>query len=158
MSQLKHWFVLTSLLTSLLFLTACNSLTSGYERPQVNITSFTLAPESTGALPRFNIGIQIINPNRTALSLRGMSYGVEIEGNRILSGATPNLPTVPAYDTADFVIEASPDLLGGVRLLSDLFSRQRTTLGFTFRARIDMGGLRPSLNITESGSFGLPDN
>jgi hypothetical protein len=27
-----------------------------------------------------------------------MSYTVEIEGNRILNGANPDLPTVPGYD------------------------------------------------------------
>jgi LEA14-like dessication related protein len=140
----------------LLLLFGCGSLTPGFEQPQVNITSFTLAPNSTGVAPRFNIGIRVVNPNRIALPLRGMSYSVEIEGNRILNGATPNLPTVPAYDTADFVIEASPDLLGSVRLLSDLFSRQRTSLGYTFTARIDTAGMLPSINVEESGNFGLP--
>lgn len=139
----------------LLLLAGCSGL-PGYEQPEVNITSFALAPGSTGLAPRFNIGVQVINPNRMALPLRGMSYGVEIEGNRILSGATPDLPTVPAYDTAEFVIEASPDLIGSARLLSELFARQRSTLAYTFNARIDTGGLLPSINVVEAGSFGLP--
>lgn len=88
--------------------------------------------------------------------LVGMSYSVEIEGNRILNGARPDLPTVKVYDTADFTLEASPDLLGSVRLLADLFARQRTSLGFTFRARIDAGGRFSSITVEESGNFGLP--
>lgn len=140
----------------LLLLVGCGSLTPGYEKPTVSITSFALAPESTGMAPRFNIGIRVINPNRAALPLRGMSYSVEIEGNRILNGAAPNLPTVPAFDTVDFVIEATPDLFGSVRLLSDLFARQRSSLDYTFNARIDTGGLLPWINVKESGNFGLP--
>lgn len=144
------------LLLPLLCLGACSSLMPGFQDPQVSITSFALAPDASGIAPRFNIGIRITNPNRVALPLRGISYEVEVEGNRILNGASPNLPTVGAYDTADFVIEAAPDLFGGARLLGDLLAHQRSTLGFTFRARIDTGSLLPALRIEESGSFGLP--
>lgn len=140
----------------LLLLAACGSLTPGFQDPQVSITSFALAPESSGIAPRFNIGIRVTNPNRVALPLRGISYEVEVEGNRILNGASPDLPTVGAYDTADFVIEATPDLFGGARLLGDLFARQRSNLGFTFRARIDTGSLLPAIRVEESGNFNLP--
>jgi hypothetical protein len=144
------------LMLPLLCLAACGTLTPGFQDPQVSITSFALAPDSSGIAPRFNIGIRITNPNRVSLPLRGISYEVQIEGNRILNGASPNLPTVGAYDSADFVIEATPDLFGGARLLSDLFARQRSNLGFTFRARIDTGSLLPALRVEESGSFALP--
>lgn len=137
-----------------LLLGACGALAPGFERPQVNVTSFTLAPDSTGTAPRFNIGIQVINPNRQALPLQGMSYSVEIDGNRILAGATPDLPRVPAYGMADFVIAASPDMFGAARLLGDLFAGQRnTSIDYTFRARLDVGGMLPFINIEENGNF-----
>ncbi len=152
--NLPVWMLL---LVSLL-LSGCAGMMPGYEKPQVNITSFSLAPESAaGRAPRFNIGIQVINPNRETLSLRGMSYSLEVEGNRVLSGATADLPEVPSYGMADFVIEASPNLFGSIRLLSDLFARQRDTLGFSFKARIDAGGILPYINVEESGSFSLSE-
>lgn len=145
------------LLCPFLLATACSSLVPGFEQPQVSLTSFALAPQSNGLSPRFNIGLRITNPNRMPLPLRGISYEVEVEGNRILNGASPDLPTVGAYDSADFVIEAAPDLFGGARLLADLMTRQRSSsLGFTFRARIDSGSLLPAIRVEESGSFGLP--
>lgn len=137
-------------------LAGCAALAPRYEKPQINITSFTLAPASAGLAPRFNIGIQVINPNRAALPLKGMTYSVEVEGNRLLSGATPDLPRVPGYGMVDFMIEASPDLFGSARLLGDLLSRQRDSLGYTFKARLDVGGMMPFINIEESGRFGLP--
>lgn len=135
------------------FLAGCAGLQQNYEQPQVNITSFTLAPGSTAMAPRFNIGVQVINPNRNALPLKGMSYGVDIDGHRILSGATPDLPRVPGYGMADFVIEASPDLFGSARLLSDLFSTRRDNFTYTFRARLDVGRIMPFINIEETGRF-----
>jgi LEA14-like dessication related protein len=145
------------LLTINLLLVACASLSPGYEKPHINITSFTLAPESTGMAPRFNIGLQVINPNRTALPLKGISYSVEVEGNRILSGAKPDLPRVEGYSTADIVIEASPDLFGSARLLNQLLSGQRDSLNYIFKARLDVGSLMPYINIEETGSFGLSE-
>lgn len=135
-------------------LAGCSAL-GNYQRPDVNITSFNLAPQSSGSTPRFDIGIQIVNPNNRALPLRGISYSLEIEGQRILSGAKPDLPQIPAYGTADFVIQASPDLLGSARLIADLFSRQRSSMGFVFRATLDPGTFMPSIRIEESGSFDL---
>jgi len=137
------------------FLVACAGLSPNYEKPQVNVTSFTLAPESSGIAPRFNIGLQVINPNRTALPLDGMSYSVEVEGNKILSGAEPNLPRIEGYSSADIVIQASPDLLGSARLLNQLLSGQRNQLNYLFKARLDVGTLMPYINIEEKGSFSL---
>lgn len=139
----------------MIFLAACAGLTPNYEKPQVNVTSFTLAPDSSGLAPRFNIGLQVINPNRTALPLVGMNYSVEVEGNRILSGAEPNLPRIEGYSSADIVIQASPDLFGSARLLNQLLSGQRDELNYLFKARLDVGTLMPYINIEEEGSFGL---
>ncbi|TVQ70523.1 MAG: hypothetical protein EA373_06490 [Oceanospirillales bacterium] len=134
----------------------CASLSSTYQKPQVNITSFAFAPNTVGLAPRFDIGIQIINPNRVALPFRGMTYAVEIEGFRILSGATPDIPTVPAYGQADFMIQASPDLFGSARLLGDLFSNtQRSSVNYSFSARLDAGRLLPMINIEEVGELKL---
>jgi LEA14-like dessication related protein len=146
---LSFMLILTSMLAG------CAGYRPGYEPPQVNVTSFALAPETTGFAPRFNIGLQIINPNRADLAFEGMSYSLEIEGNRILSGATNDLPRVPGYGMADFTIQASPNLIGSARLLTDLFSRQRSSLGYTFRARLDTGGLVPFINLEEEGKFDL---
>lgn len=99
-------FKFTLALTLVFLLSACASWFPSYEKPQVNITSFALAPESTGVSPTFLIGLQVVNPNRSALPLKGMSYSVEVEDQRILTGAEPNLPEVPGYGTAEFTIKA----------------------------------------------------
>ncbi len=139
----------------IMLLTACATLSPSYEKPQVSITSFTLAPESTGLAPEFNIGLRVVNPNRNSLPLVGMSYSVEIEGNRILTGAEPNLPRIEGYGTADIVIKASPDLFGSARLLNQLLTGQRNELNYLFKAKLDVGTLMPFINIEEKGRFGL---
>lgn len=144
-------------LITIISMMGCASWSPNYEKPQVNITSFSLAPESNGLSPRFIIGLQIINPNRGTLSLKGMSYSVEVENNRVLSGATPDLPTVPGYGMADFTIEASPNLLGSARLINRLLTGHNNGFAYTFKARLDMGGLLPYQTIEETGRFNFSD-
>ncbi|AFI85779.1 LEA type 2 family protein [Methylophaga nitratireducenticrescens] len=148
-------FLLFCLIIAMVSVSGCASWSTDYETPQVNITSFSLAPETKGITPRFIIGLQVINPNRTALALQGMSYSIEVENHRILSGATADLPRVPGYGMADFTIEASPDLLGSVRLINRLLTNQTQSLNYTFKAKLDVGRLLPYLNIEENGRFSL---
>lgn len=154
MSLVKRCGVLVLMLTLL----ACTSLVPNYEQPEVSITSFSLEPNSVGLAPQFNIGLRIISPNRTALPLAGMSYSVEVEGNRIMSGANPDLPRIPGFGSADITIQASTDLFGSVRLLNQLMSGQKQQLDYLFRAKLDVGSLMPYITIEEKGSFGLTAN
>ncbi len=143
------------LLFPLLLLAGCATLSPYPERPTVSVTSFTLAPESTGLAPRFRVGLNVVNPNRRELPLVGMSYSVELEGTRVLSGATADLPVVPAYGSADFTIDLSPDLLGSARLLTHLMARQRDQLDYSFNARLDVGGWIPDIRVEQRGELNL---
>jgi len=139
----------------MLLTVGCAALSPYPERPTVSVTSFALAPESTGLAPRFRVGLNVVNPNRRELPLVGMSYAVELEGIRILSGATSDLPTVPAYGSAAFSVDLSPDLLGSARLATDLMARQRDRLSYSFSARLDVGGWLPDIRVEEAGALQL---
>jgi LEA14-like dessication related protein len=136
-------------------MTSCATLSPHYEQPQVSINSFTLSPNAVGIAPTCNIGLHIVNPNRNALPLQGMSYSVELEGHRVLSGAEPNLPRIDAYSSADIVIQASPDLFGSARLINQLLTQKQAALSYTFKAKLDVGSLLPFITIEESGEFEL---
>lgn len=151
---MRH-FRYTILLVFVYILSACATLSPEFEQPQVNITSFNLAPQSTASTPTFLIGLQVINPNRSALPLKGMSYSVEIDGYRILSGAEPDLPRVAGYGTEEFTIRAVPDLLGSAKLISQLMSNNKDSFDYRFKARLDVGSLLPFIDIEEAGTFNL---
>lgn len=143
------------LFTMVYFLSACASLTPKFEQPQVNITSFNLAPQSTTSTPTFLVGLQVINPNRQALPLKGMSYSLQVDGVRILSGAEPDLPRVPGYGTEEITIRAVPDLLGSAKLISQLLNNNKSSFDYQFKARLDVGTLLPFIDIEEAGQFSL---
>ncbi|WP_020675129.1 LEA type 2 family protein [Geopsychrobacter electrodiphilus] len=139
----------------LLFLaTGCAALTPGLESPQVSLTSFRLLPSQSMA-PRFEIGLHVINPNLIPLPLKGVVYQISIEGHKLLTGVTNDLPTIQGYGEGDILLQATTDLLNGLRLLSTLMSEPRDRLHYEFEAKLDLGQLLPSMHIREKGEIPL---
>lgn len=143
--------VLLSLL--LLVLAGCATLQPGYESPTVTVNHFRSLP-GEGA-PRFEIGLRILNPNRTPLQLHGIAYNVRLEGHRLLAGVANDLPEVAAYGEADVTLVAGVDLLGGLGLIGDLMSAQRKTLTYRLEAKLDIGPLQPAIRVDHEGQLTL---
>ncbi|MDX1482151.1 MAG: LEA type 2 family protein [Woeseiaceae bacterium] len=110
---------------------------------------------SNGALPAFDIGLRVTNPNRNALRLQGISYTVSLEGNQVIEGVGRDFPVIEAYGQEDIRITASANLFAGIRLFSDLLRSPRDSVDYTVEARLDLGGLRPSLRVRDEGSLSL---
>ncbi|MCP8690277.1 LEA type 2 family protein [Marinobacterium sedimentorum] len=138
----------------ILMLGGCAAVQSDFEKPQVSVTSFRSVP-SEGMAPRFLIGLHIVNPNREAISLQGISYQVSLEGRKLLNGVANNLPDVPAYGEADFSVTATADLLNGFRLLTDLLQSRRDSVNYELTARLDLGSYLPYVNVLKSGVLNL---
>ena len=139
---------------SVLLLAACASLHPDFEEPTVTVTSFRALP-SESAVPRFEIGLHVINPNRSALKLQGLAYNVELEGHRILSGVTNQLPEIAAYSEGDVLLQASPDLFSAFSLFADLMSQPREVFRFNLEAQLDVGMLLPKIRVRKSGEVSL---
>jgi LEA14-like dessication related protein len=128
-----------------LFMTSvgCASLEPGFETPTVGITSFRVIP-SEGAVPKFEIGLHIVNPNRSSLKLDGLVYSVTLEGHKILTGVSNNLPTIDAYGEGDIVLIATADLLNSIGLFASLL-----------QSKLDIGSFRPRIHVVKEGEISL---
>lgn len=148
---------LSTLFLSLFILLAagCASLQSGYETPVVTISSFETIP-TDGLLPRFKIGLRIVNPNRTALELKGVSYTIALEGHKIMTGVSNDLPRIEAYGEGDVELNASVDMFSGIGLISDMIRNQkRDALNYSFKAKLDVGTFHPLIRVSKKGSLSL---
>ncbi len=141
-------------LTAILFATACAPLQPGFETPAVNVSSFRVLPTNS-IVPTFEIGLHVVNPNRTALKLQGLSYNVELEGYRILSGVANQLPLIEAYGEGNILLQAQPDLFSTLSLFSDLMQQPRETFNYALTASLDAGGLWPKIRVAKSGTIAL---
>lgn len=140
----------------LFFLSGCAGMQSGYDSPTVSLTSFRFLPGES-IVPKFEIGLRIINPNRAPLELEGLFYSITIEDNKILSGVANNLPVVEGYGEEDILLEAGVDVLGGAKLLQSLIQKPKNSFQYGFNAKLDLGSLKPPLRMSEQGEFSPRD-
>ncbi|ANO52668.1 hypothetical protein BA177_17055 [Woeseia oceani] len=135
-------------------LQACAGLRPGFETPTVTVSSFRALP-SQGAMPNFEIGLQVTNPNAVALNLRGVTYGVSLGGYELIKGVGNDLPVIAAYGQGEFKLTASANLLAGMRLLGDLMNGPKDSVPYEFEAKLDIGALRPAIRVKDSGAISL---
>jgi len=133
-----------------LLFAGCVSLSPDFEEPSLQINSVRLI-NFEGITPQFEIDLHIVNPNRDALDLKGLSYTLHVAGKQLVSGATSNLPVVAAYGEADFKIDASVSLLDGLQLLSKLTNEYQENLTYEFNAKLDLGSFYPTVPINREG-------
>ncbi len=142
------------LLASVLLLFGCAGLEPGFETPTVGVSSFRVLP-SEGVAPQFEIGLHIINPNRSALKLEGIVYSVILSGHKVLTGATSHLPVIEGYSEGDVTLRATADLLSSINFLASMMNQVQDTFTYELDALLDIGGLRPRIHLQEQGKVSL---
>jgi Late embryogenesis abundant protein len=135
-----------------LLLPACAGLRPGYETPSVTVNSFRALP-SDGGMPNFEIGLRVVNPNREALKLAGIAYSIRLDGHEIIKGVGNDLPVIEAYGSGDVTVTASANLFAGIRLVSELMRVPKDSFDYEFEAKLDPGGLYPTIRVTDSGTI-----
>ena len=143
-----------AIITATVLLAGCTGMRPGYETPTVTVKSVRAIP-SEGMLPEFEIDLHVVNPNREALKLVGVSYTVSLEGHELIKGVGNDLPVIEGYGEGDITLNASADLFAGVGLIRELMSRQKDTLSYSFEAKLDPGAFRPSIRVKDSGEVSL---
>ena len=138
------------LLIIVFILSSCSTIGPGFDEPDVTVAAFKIVPSS--GLPKFEITLNITNPNGVDLNLRGMSYAASIEGNKVFTGAANQLPVIPAYGEGEVQLRGGIDLLGGFQLLNDLMQKQTTGLAYTLNIKMDVGLYLPAIRIEKHGT------
>ena len=140
--------------TVAVLLAGCAGMSPGWETPTVTVKSVRAIP-SDGMLPEFEIDLHIVNPNREALKLVGVSYTVSLEGHELIKGVGNELPVIEGYGEGDITLNASADLFAGVGLIRELMSSEKDTISYSFEAKLDPGALRPSIRVRDTGEVSL---
>ena len=143
-----------AMIASAVLLAGCAGLRPGWETPTVTVKSVRAVP-SQGMLPEFEIDLHIVNPNREALKLVGVSYTVSLEGHELVKGVGNDLPVIEGYGEGDIMLNASADLFAGVGLVRERMSSQKDALSYSFEAKLDPGALRPTIRVRDSGTVSL---
>ena len=141
-------------IVAVMVLFGCVSLPSDFKEPEVTVRSVALRVVN-GLSVDFDIVLNVTNPNRKALSARGLTYTVRLLGRQVIEGVTNNIPTIAAYGEAEVNLSATADLVTGLGLLNDFLTRPSEPLDYEFNAEIDLGALYPTVKVQRSGIIAL---
>ena len=141
-------------LIAAMILTGCVTIPTDFVQPGVAVVSVTPRDWNSFA-PEFEIVLRVTNPNRRPLKIVGLSYTIDLEGNRVIEGVGSELPKIAAYGEADVTLRARADLFGGLNLLSGLLAAPTDQIDFEFKAQIDVGAFYPMINIRKTGAISV---
>ena len=141
------------ILWCVLFLTGCASLQPYPETPRVSLVS--IKPLDMQLLEqRFLLELRIINPNRVAIPVEGLSYALEINQREFAYGVSQQEVSIPPYGEALLQVEVFSNLLNVMRQLQQM--EDSTTAGgleYRLRGKIGLAGVRHKLPFDYSGKL-----
>ncbi|MGK0440975.1 MAG: LEA14-like dessication related protein [Pseudohongiellaceae bacterium] len=138
-------------------LSACATLHPNFANPTVKLINFKPL-KNNGLEQRFDIDLRVTNPNAQTLKLVGMSYAIELDGFKVITGASNDIPDLPAYGDAKVNLKASIGLLQSARLFSSLLNKTRSEINYSITTKLDTGipiiGILP---VTDSGVLNMSE-
>jgi LEA14-like dessication related protein len=137
----------------LFLLVGCASLLGDFEKPQVQLVSFK-PMSAEGIEQRFAIRLRILNPNNNHLNIQGMAYHLSLNGYKVVSGVSNDIPDIAAYDEGMVTLYASTNLISGGRFIFDMLQGNSDEIAYELETKIDVGTFMPTIKIVESGVLG----
>ena len=136
-------------------LSSCALLDPAYEKPSVHLVKIEPL-SSRGLEQRFRVDLNIINPNNSGLSISGMSYTLKLNGEKVVNGVAGQIPEIPSYSETTVQVEASTNILAGLRLVSSLLNKPGRELHYELETKLRSGWWPVPINIVENGDITLP--
>ena len=133
-----------------LVLSGCSVVQDLIDPPIVSLSNIEIL-ESSGLSIRFAIDLNIQNPNPVPIPITGLSYGLSLNGNRVLNGVTSDGINLGAYEQDNLVLEAEASLLGMLGLFRDLLSADTREIEYLIDASVGISGFSRAIEVSESG-------
>ena len=133
-------------------LVGCAGLPSDLDPPKVSLESFRSLPAASG-LPRFEIKLRVINPNKQPLDIAGISYSIELLDREVITGVANDIPAIEGYGEGVVTLEAGLQLLEILQLMTGLGASRSDPLVYRFAAKIEFNGFMPTQRVQERGEI-----
>jgi len=124
------------------------------QAPTVTVSSLSLVDISLSE-QRFEVGLQLQNPNHFPLPITQMDYTLQLNGERFASGTTPNTFTVPSLGEELIKVTVSSNLLGNLAQLRRWRQNPPDRLDYRVDGGLSVEGLPARLPFEHSGSVNV---
>lgn len=135
---------------ALVVLSGCATLDRFVDPPRVSVTNIEVLP-SQGLQPRFAVYLNILNSNPVSIPISGIAYDISLNGYEVFSGATSDVPSIPAYEEVPLRVEVGANLLQSIGFMTSLMNGQFETLDYAIESKISVSGITRAFTVTEVG-------
>ena len=144
------------LLLPLLLLAGCSNLGPKLETPKLSVVGVELVKGDL-MQQRFKARMRVVNPNDRLISVRSVTYTLELGGEEFGRGLSGTAFDIPPLGETEFDMTVTADLAGGVlRLLDRARSKgMAEALRYRLRGEVKLArGFPRTIPFDESGSVG----
>jgi LEA14-like dessication related protein len=154
--SMNNLIKLLSLCIATVLITACAALNPNLKDPDVKLVGLRLLPGQSILQRNIAIDLNIFNPNKQDLNVRGINYTVDIEKIKLLNGASDQVPVLTGMRDTPVTLEVSVDMIQALRLVEH-FARNGVgeKVNYNFGAVIDFSAWLPSMHVDKKGSVPL---
>jgi LEA14-like dessication related protein len=142
-------FILAAVLSFVLLQAGCAGLK--IQSPSVTLAGMELI-EAGLFEQRFAFKLRVQNPNDSEISITGLSFSVEINGQPFAKGVSDKPATVPRFGEAVLEVAAVSNLTGILRQVNELRRTNREEISYRIRGRLTTGSFA-FLSFDESGKL-----
>lgn len=137
-----------------LAMTGCASLLPVDDRVRVTVSDIRLA-EATLMEQVYEVTLRVQNHADRALSIRGGSFDLELNGRDFASGVSDSAVDVPPFGEALVDVRMVSTVFGFMRLFRGMQDGPGEALRYQISGRLSAGGPFP-VGFSERGEFSLP--
>jgi LEA14-like dessication related protein len=115
----------------------CAGLGAYRDPPRVSLVS--IQPKEMGVLEqRYGLQLRILNPNDTALPVKGMQYSLEINDREFAYGVSRQPVTIPAYGEALLDVDVVSNLLSVLQQLQEANTGKQESLKYRLSGSLSL--------------------
>jgi LEA14-like dessication related protein len=134
---------------------ACATLSGLSEAPRVRLVS--IVPVNFHLFEqRFLVTLQIQNPNRSDITVRGLDYAITVNDKVFAQGVSGKPITIPAYGENTAEVEVVSTLQRVIEQLQAFGERGEPSLDYTISGHVDVDGLPVPLPFEYQDTLTVP--
>jgi LEA14-like dessication related protein len=125
----------------------------GVQTPSVTLTNLTPGKISLLA-QEFQLEILVQNPNPFSLPVQGMSYTLQLNGQKFAHGVSNKVTEIPAFSQQFFNISVTTGLSQLFQQLQNAFSgKESNTFSYQLAGKLHLSNLTTPLNFSTRDSI-----
>ncbi len=156
MNAVQRVLSIAAIITTLLT-TGCASLTQPTEAPLVSVINLKLLDVQL-LEQQYGLTVRVQNPNDFPLSIKGLSYTLEINGSELAHGVSNKAATIPAFGEKKLELTMVSGTFGIIRQLQSIEQAKPEIMEYRLSGKLSLNNRLLPVYFEKAGSLDFKAN